>query len=750
MDAHTIFRWGMARAVGVALQVSFLAVGSTGADQLRFQWPLDVASALTSTFGEYRDGRFHTGIDLTTWGRTGIPVLAAGDGEVYRARASGIGYGRALYIRLDSDGVVVYGHLEDWSGELSRYVRREQERLERYEVDLFPPPGTFRVARGDVIGYTGDSGAGGPHLHFEVRSAAGDVAVNPLVAGYGVTDRRAPLIRDLTIAPAEPSARVAGAFRPVTLQLDEIYPRRYRAPPTRVSGAMLLSAHLFDETEGKDLPLAVYRVALAVDDTLRYEAVFDSIRFDEQREADLVYDLARAQAGTPRVRHLFRSRGSRIGVHRVGDGVLDDLDPGSHEVLLSVQDVYGNESSARLHLVVSEPPVIESWSLETDGDSTLALVQVRDPEGSAVSVHARPLGGAAGESRRMRPVASRWFACRVPRGTAWVVRAVDSDSVASAPCVVGLRDDSDSSAPVVGTAVSVHAGILDIRLGTDRPLVGVPSVWVENARDGAPPVVVPLTPDTSVVRLAADRLQGRVGLIVRAIPLVGQPFEGRFSLDVHAVQPGEVVTITWPGVALDLADRSLYAPSFVWAEQHQSDESLKASLTRVSSVVSLRPRDLAFNERATLWMDPFSWEATDRVGIFTYDDRKDRWFMLDGQVDSTRVGASISRLGWFCLMRDTEPPIVTRTRPARGERLGERRPEIAVGLEDTGAGLHWTGLDLYLDARRMIAEWDPEAGELRTRPAVPLAKGSHAVRVIATDRLGNKMEDTFTFETAGP
>ncbi|MBC7896724.1 MAG: M23 family peptidase, partial [Cytophagaceae bacterium] len=61
--------------------------------------PLAQSPGLTSGFGEYREGRFHAGLDYSTEATTGKPVRAVADGWVERVRASGVGYGRAVYLR---------------------------------------------------------------------------------------------------------------------------------------------------------------------------------------------------------------------------------------------------------------------------------------------------------------------------------------------------------------------------------------------------------------------------------------------------------------------------------------------------------------------------------------------------------------------------------------------------------------------------------------------------------------------------
>jgi murein DD-endopeptidase MepM/ murein hydrolase activator NlpD len=118
-------------------------------------WPLE--GRVGSSFGERQDpingeGAFHSGIDIEA--PYGTPVRAAADGEVTGA-SMGAGYGRQIVLDHGHDVVTLYGHLSA----------------------MAVVPGQH-VARGQVIGYVGQSGrATGPHLHYEVRVHR--VPVNP-------------------------------------------------------------------------------------------------------------------------------------------------------------------------------------------------------------------------------------------------------------------------------------------------------------------------------------------------------------------------------------------------------------------------------------------------------------------------------------------------------------------------------------------------------------------------------------------
>jgi len=59
-------------------------------------------------------------------------------------------------------------------------------------------------------------------------------------------------------------------------------------------------------------------------------------------------------------------------------------------------------------------------------------------------------------------------------------------------------------------------------------------------------------------------------------------------------------------------------------------------------------------------------------------------------------------------------------------------------VRDEGAGLSAGDQEMFVDDRRVPAEYDPEAGRLNWRPRARIASGHHVLRIEAIDRLGNR------------
>jgi len=123
-----------------------------------FANPLDIPIILAGTFGELRSNHFHSGIDIKTQRRQGLPVYSIADGTVTRIKISHWGYGKALYVAHPNGFTSVYAHLQKFSPEIEAYIKKEQYRKQSYEVEVFPDYGELQVKKEAIIAYSGNTG----------------------------------------------------------------------------------------------------------------------------------------------------------------------------------------------------------------------------------------------------------------------------------------------------------------------------------------------------------------------------------------------------------------------------------------------------------------------------------------------------------------------------------------------------------------------------------------------------------------
>ena len=175
-----------------------------------YLWPVQAKKELTAVFGEERPGRYHTGIDVRTFGEIGYKLIAVDDGYISRIRTSSKGYGKTLYLKLKDGNMAVYAHLDHFTPELDKLENALHQHYGKYTIDHKIEPNEHPVKRSDIIGYSGDTGGvSGPHLHFEIRDEDGQ-PVNPFNHSLEIPDDLPPEVISLAIIPLDDKAEIDG------------------------------------------------------------------------------------------------------------------------------------------------------------------------------------------------------------------------------------------------------------------------------------------------------------------------------------------------------------------------------------------------------------------------------------------------------------------------------------------------------------------------------------------------------------
>jgi Peptidase family M23 len=250
-----------------------------------FICPISGDVKLTGTFGELRPDHFHSGLDFKSpTGKVGQPVFAAADGFIDRVRVQANGYGNVLYVKHPNGYSTLYGHLDEFSSEIAAYVKAKQYEKERFEVDLNPSDGQFKVKKGHEIGKMGNSGSSsGPHLHFEIRNSTNGKVLNPELFGLPVPDDVAPDMRDMKVYFLNEHREVMGT-KALSLQKDKKGFPRLNGDTIKLGGWRVgFGMKVYDSMSGFKNDNGIYSLTVHADDQLAFEWKMDELEFDETR-----------------------------------------------------------------------------------------------------------------------------------------------------------------------------------------------------------------------------------------------------------------------------------------------------------------------------------------------------------------------------------------------------------------------------------------------------------------------------------
>lgn len=336
-----------------AQNLSFLS------DSTEYLWPTNASTYLSSTFAETRSAHLHSGIDIRTWGREGYDIYASRDGKVVRVGVSPSGYGNVIYLQHSDDSYTVYAHLNRFEKNLQQYVDSIRTIDYTFELDDHPQK-EIRYKKGDLIGYTGSTGVGPPHLHFEVRTPD-NKPVNPLITNLKsyITDTLPPVFSALAIEWLHPESLHLQGHQIVSPLTNDSTVTDFGRIST--SNPVGLALDVYDRADRTSNVYAVHQLLMTVDDDTLFYSSANQFSFpeDQMMFLDRSYPiLAQQRRGFQR---LYTVNGNKLPFYEHNHGVIA-LEKGEHEINILARDVYGNESQARITLNFEEDMRIEDIS----------------------------------------------------------------------------------------------------------------------------------------------------------------------------------------------------------------------------------------------------------------------------------------------------------------------------------------------------------------------------------------------------
>jgi len=740
----------------------------------QYVWPLEGSKNITSGFCAHRDAHYHGGIDISTGGGEGLKVLAADSGFVFRITTSYWGYGKAVYLKLADGRIAVYGHLSQFSPAIRRYVEKQQHSLKRYNTNLFPLPDELPVGRGEIIGYTGQTGYGPPHLHFEIRTA-NNFPLNPSTVDVDYDDQFAPRFRGLVVRPllsADPQARVEGDLFPVYVTAEKAgrAGRYVVKKPVAVDGAIVLAADCADPTGYKGYAMVPYRLTVRVNDLRFFEMTYDSLDFGLTRQVDLDYDFAWMAAGGDRVHNLYRHPANLMVWYNpdLGDGILDPtrldspLAPGENHLTISAIDAAGNKATLKLVLLFNKSPHAESVRLEqirgqwhitghaADPDDYIARLLLRhkakDTETwktvweKADSVTFENFsyvvpGPFPGGDPLELVLVDRWgaegvFPFAAPGG-------LPSELAPRKMQALPVVADFAPAGLVVHAAqreISVSDDQLVMQIRTLNPLARKPGFFV-NAED-----FLAMTADGFWGRFALN--EDRSGL-KRAL----HPQEKKTGGDI-LIWPSELAAIGPASGGMVFSADSLARARFNAGDVYDGGFFrirpfvFPKKLEPTSILYSFEPIAVPFARKVEVGISYADLAAAvDDLALYALENDRISWKYLGRDVDAGGkfMTAKVWSFGPYALIADTTPPKISRVVPGKGAQTGNRRPEITFRIVDDLSGIGSDkDVEILLDGEWLIPEYDPETEMGRTQPQKDLELGKHKLEITARDRVGHE------------
>ena len=728
--------------------IAFLLIGSAAFADDR-AWPVKGEIDLSSTFCDYRPLHFHGGVDIRTGGKEGRKVYSPVDGYIWRLKHSYIGYGKAVYVKDSQGFIYVFGHLSRFSDKFDKLIKKIQFDKKRYYFDTTYAPGQVPVKQGELIAFSGQTGFGAPHIHFEIRNPQ-NMPLNPLTHGFALGDSHAPEFKRLAIIYKDSRAIFDDGSRRLILEVsgDKTGARYHLDSPVFIKGPFGMSIDAFDRIRPGGPRLNISRAGLFIDDYLYYEVEYEKYDYAQTAMVDLSYDYYMAVTEDEGWHRLYEPLGKKFdgskSLYEMG-GIFTgrtEFSIGLHTVRIEIFDAAGNQSQLEFKFIYY--PFQNLFAVNRESDSTIYLKG--RPENEIIGVE-RVIALGIGGRYNERPLDSTNIEKMMMGDFRITIPAVQKD-------IKGLR---------VGAVLENGTVISDNYLPL-KPVHGADYVFEYELIDNGllfhikskPPFVLPPRIDItyedgwveSINSIVVDR--GRFAAYYRKFDIrtaivkvdivdrvTGLSAESR-EVEIRPVDDlfPEAVRLKKKDLSLTVPEGAVYAPTYMCILAGRGNYNHVSNIC--GDVYEIEPATIPLAKNITLAVTLDGRVDKSKAGVYRLNSKR-KWKWLDSRVSGDRITAESSLTGTFAVLEDTDSPRIKKIHPGKGKTVKSAYPAIWCTVDEELSGIHDDGnISITLDGEWLIPEYDPETKILKTAPRKALKNGRHELEITASDRVGNE------------
>jgi len=721
-----------------------------------YLWPTNSSHFLSSIFGEYRTNHLHAGIDIKTNYRTGYPIYAVASGYIQKIRTSYSGYGKVIYQKLDDGNLAVYAHLENFVEPFLNLIKVEQEYQKRYRVEINFAPHEMRVAKGQIIGYTGDTGTIHPHLHFELRDSL-ENPFNPLNTNLTVADNTAPTIEGLALTPVSCSARINGL--PTTQTFRAVYQSNNQyiiSELVQTEGQFGIEVKSHDTVRGVQNFYPPYGIKLFIDGNLLFQVQYDKFSYEQTHyaEIDRNYQLDNERGEVyNRLWSFAPLKTMPMNVLSGATGILD-LANGPHLVRILVYDKNQNSATLEFKIICTQSAPIILSEIQPIKEGLQLLLS----RSANVTLHNFRVSWITRQDDFQRPAnlgqidsTTGYYKITLTDQPAFneylKIEATRSDGTEIQP-IFGRITSQDQATPINIDYNFIHNPKTFLLKLTFSEVPGsCPDFYLQTSAGLSKVELIRTSPiDFITAPVCFAKWRTAFAFEVR---FNNQPMNiSRGRLNLKCMEPfsenrcisrDSLFTVFFPVDAV-------YDSLIVWLNSFEAEPVNGGQI--VSRQYLLYPTNQPLHDSIRVYFKyPTFSDDMRQIGVYFYE--KNTWHWLGNQIEAENdnIYTATRQTGRFALIKDLTPPVIRNVYPGNGGRFraSDVKTLRAIVQDELSGVARDLDIIVTLDGYPLIAEYNAPKHTIKHELAGRLAGGQHTLLITATDRAGNVKTYTSSF-----
>ena len=743
----------------ILILLSFL-VNLFGQDS---QWPTDAGNSYSSNFGEYRDDHFHMGLDIRTKGTIGHKVFAVENGYISKIITNYSGYGKAIYQKTISGKTIVYAHLDKFSPIMERVVKLQQAKNKRYSIKTNFSSNEFRLKKGDIIGYSGDTGyAFGPNLHFEVRDKS-DAALDPLKNGYLVPDKINPIMQKIALVPLSKGALINSSPLVQTMPLFRDKNGTYLFADTiSVIGNFGLAIQAVDKREGSKFKYQFHKAELFIDNKPVFTLNYNRIPYSQTNNVRTLVQFELKKQNLGEYQKLYRlTEHPKMSVHGLEDNGIISVSPGYHKIRILITDAAGNTANAEGVLLGTFPMSVAIKEISRD-EKHITLEMSPKRGGLAVrqaTIYSFTPFGLPDEKVTIVSTQKRGknLEIRIPtqasKNRIFQFIATNQIGAIALPFHWSNHNSLKTVLDVNPKLDIVHTeGGIFFQIEMDQYAKGEASLKLSNDNIFKSYPVSQIQPTVFLSDMLPPKTLEDVKYVDISLKNDKLSRETRFNFMPGIAEPNikTVIISKDMNCSIQTLPNTVYSPTAIWIEKVDKHAPVKNGY-HLSSVYQLQPFDRVLKNEFLLGMKySHRLSGHTKMAIYYFDEKSENWNYVKTKNNPSKniLTANLDQLHAVTIIQDLIPPQILNTYPANGGHYeGKEIKKLIIDIEDTISGIEpkEKSISIKLNGTKLFCAYQPVKKQITYDLDRGLNEGNHTIDITIIDRVGNQTDRAISF-----
>ena len=728
-----------------------------------YQWPTDTGNSYSSNFGEYRDDHFHMGLDIRTKGTIGHKVFAVENGYISKIITNYSGYGKAIYQKTTSGKTIVYAHLDKFSPIMERVVKLQQAKNKKYSIKTNFSSNEFRLKKGDIIGYSGDTGyAFGPNLHFEVRDKS-DAALDPLKNGYLAPDKINPVMQKIALVPLSKGTLINSSPLVQTMPLFRDKNGTYLFADTiSVIGNFGLAIQAVDKREGSKFKYQFHKAELFIDNKPVFTLNYNRIPYSQTNNVRTLVQFELKKQNLGEYQKLYRlTEHPKMSVHGLEDNGIISVSPGYHKIRILITDAAGNTANAEGVLLGTFPMSVSIKEINRD-DKHITLEMSPNRGGLAVRQTTIYSFTPFGLPDEQVPIISTQkkgknlelvIPTQASKNRIFQFIATNQIGATALPFHWSNYNSFKTVLDVNPKLDIVHTeGGLFFQIEMDQYAKGEATLKLSNDNIFKSYPVTQIQPTVFLSDMLPPKILEDVKYVDVALTNDKLSRETRFNFIPGIAEPNikTVIISKDMNCSIQTLPNTVYSSTAIWIEKVDKHAPIKNGY-HLSSVYQLQPFDRVLKNEFLLGMKySHRLSGQTKMAIYYFDEKSENWNYVKTKNNPSKniLTANLDQFHAVTIIQDLIPPQILNTYPANGGHYeGKEIKKLIINIEDTISGIEpkEKSISIKLNGTKLLCAYQPVKKQITYDLDRGLNDGKHTLDITVIDRVGNQTNRSISF-----